>query len=99
MGSWMLYGANGYTAGLMLDVALARGHRPVLAGRNRDAIEALARRHGLPARIFDLVDANTVASALNGIEAVMHCAGPFSATSAPMLEGCLKNGAHYLDIT
>lgn len=99
MGSWMLYGANGYTAGLMLDIALARGHRPVLAGRNREAVEALARRHQLPARIFDLQEANTVASALTGIEAVMHCAGPFSATSAPMLEGCLKAGAHYLDIT
>ncbi len=99
MGSWMLYGANGYTAGLMLDIALKRGHRPVVAGRNRDAIEAIAHKHGLPARIFDLQDANTVASALNGIEAVMHCAGPFSATSAPMLEGCLKAGAHYLDIT
>jgi short subunit dehydrogenase-like uncharacterized protein len=99
MGSWMLYGANGYSAGLILDIALKRGHRPVLAGRNREAVEALARTHGLPARIFDLQDANTVASALTGIEAVMHCAGPFSATSAPMLEGCLKSGAHYLDIT
>lgn len=99
MGSWMLYGANGYTAGLMLDVALSRGHRPVIAGRNRDAIEALARKHDLPARIFCLTDGKTVASALNGIEAVMHCAGPFSATSAPMLEGCLRSGAHYFDIT
>ncbi|MDZ4813443.1 MAG: NAD(P)H-binding protein [Pseudomonadota bacterium] len=99
MGSWMLYGANGYTAGLMLEIALKRGHRPVLAGRNRDAIESLARKHELPARIFDLEDPNTVSSALNGIEAVMHCAGPFSATSAPMLEGCLKSAVHYLDIT
>jgi short subunit dehydrogenase-like uncharacterized protein len=99
MGSWMLYGANGYSAGLILDIALKRGYRPVLAGRNREAVEALSRTHGLPARIFDLQDANTVASALTGIEAVMHCAGPFSATSAPMLEGCLKSGAHYLDIT
>ena len=99
MGSWMLYGANGYTAKLMLDIALQRGHRPVIAGRNRDAIEAIARTHGLPARIFDLSEPNTVASALNGIDAVMHCAGPFSATSAPMLEACLKSGAHYLDIT
>jgi short subunit dehydrogenase-like uncharacterized protein len=30
---------------------------------------------------------------------VLHCAGPFSATSRPMLEGCLANGTHYLDIT
>ena len=29
----------------------------------------------------------------------MHCAGPFSATSQPMIEACLKTGTHYLDIT
>ena len=99
MGSWMLYGANGYTGGLILEAALQRGHRPVVAGRNRDAVEALARQHDLPARIFCLEDSNTVASALNGIDAVLHCAGPFSATSAPMLEACLKQKVHYLDIT
>ena len=99
MGGWMLYGANGYTAKLILDLALKAGHRPVLAGRNRAAIEALAKQHDLPARIFDLDHPDTLASALSGIDAVLHCAGPFSATAAPMLEGCLQVGAHYLDIT
>lgn len=99
MGGWMLYGANGYTAGLILELALKAGHRPVLAGRNREAIEALARRHDLPARIFDLAHPETLTSALSGIDAVLHCAGPFSATAAPMLEACLQVGAHYLDIT
>jgi len=99
MGGWMLYGANGYTAKLILDLALKRGHRPVLGGRNRQAIEALAREHNLPARIFGLEEVATAASALSGIDAVLHCAGPFSATSAPMLEACLQAGTHYLDIT
>jgi short subunit dehydrogenase-like uncharacterized protein len=30
---------------------------------------------------------------------VLHCAGPFSATAAPMIDACLATGAHYLDIT
>jgi short subunit dehydrogenase-like uncharacterized protein len=38
-------------------------------------------------------------TALEGIKLVLHCAGPFSETSAPMIEGCLAVGAHYLDIT
>ena len=99
MGGWMLYGANGYTARLILELALKAGQRPVLAGRNSAAINALAKEHGLPARIFDLDHPDTLASALSGIDAVLHCAGPFSATAAPMLEGCLQVGAHYLDIT
>ena len=30
---------------------------------------------------------------------VLHCAGPFSATCEPMLEACLAQRVHYLDIT
>ncbi len=30
---------------------------------------------------------------------VLHCAGPFSATAAPMMAACLSAHAHYLDIT
>jgi len=49
--------------------------------------------------VFDLRDTAAVRIALDGIGLVLHCAGPFSATSAPMIEGCLEVGAHYLDIT
>jgi len=99
MGEFLIYGANGYTGKLALQEALRRGLRPIVAGRNREALAALAAPHGLPVRAFDLSDAGTVASALNGVALVLHCAGPFSATCAPMLEGCLAVGAHYLDIT
>src|SRR6201999_320361 len=30
---------------------------------------------------------------------VLHCAGPFSATSKPMVDACLAAKAHYLDVT
>jgi short subunit dehydrogenase-like uncharacterized protein len=30
---------------------------------------------------------------------VLHCAGPFSRTGRPMVDACLRTGAHYLDIT
>ena len=99
MGEFLIYGANGYTGKLALAEALRRGLRPIVAGRNREALAALAAPHGLPVRAFDLADAGTVASALGGVSLVLHCAGPFSATCAPMLEGCLAVGAHYLDIT
>lgn len=96
---WMIYGANGYTGKLVVEEALRRGLRPVLAGRNAAALEAIAQPHGLPVRAFALDDAAAVRTGLNGIGLVLHCAGPFSATSGPMLEACLDVGAHYLDIT
>lgn len=36
---------------------------------------------------------------LDGVGLVLHCAGPFSQTSAPMIEACLAAKCHYLDIT
>jgi short subunit dehydrogenase-like uncharacterized protein len=51
---------------------------------------------GFESRVFGLEDA---AKNLEGIAAVLHCAGPFSATARPMLDACLAAGAHYLDIT
>lgn len=95
---WMIYGANGYTGQLISAQAKRRGLTPVLAGRG-EAVAALAHKLDLPHRRFDLADAAAVRAGLDGIGLVLHCAGPFSATCAPMLEGCLVAGAHYLDIT
>lgn len=97
--TWMIYGANGYTGQLVAEQAVARGLRPVLAGRSLASIEPLAKQHDLPFRVFALDDANAVTNNLEGMQVVLHCAGPFSATSAPMLNGCLETGTHYLDIT
>lgn len=95
---WMIYGANGYTGRLIAQEAQRRGLAPVLAGRG-DAVAALAQQLGLQHRRFGLDDPAAVRAGLGGIGLVLHCAGPFSATAAPMLEGCLAAGAHYLDIT
>ena len=47
---WMIYGANGYTGELIAREAARRGLKPVLAGRRRESVEALARdaRSGCP---------------------------------------------------
>ena len=95
----MIYGANGYTGKMMVEEAVRRGLRPVLAGRSAATLQEIAGPHGLPVRAFSLDDAQAVRSGLNGIGLVLHCAGPFSATCAPMLDACLDVGAHYLDIT
>lgn len=96
---WMIYGANGYTGRMMVAEAVRRGLRPVLGGRSVAALEPMAREHGLAVRAFGLDDAQAVRNGLQGMGLVLHCAGPFSATCAPMLEGCLQAQAHYLDIT
>lgn len=97
--SWMIYGANGYTGELIAREAVRQGHKPVLAGRNREKIDALAGELGLEARVFGLDDELVLAKHITGCGLVLHCAGPFSATAAPMMAACLRARAHYLDIT
>jgi short subunit dehydrogenase-like uncharacterized protein len=97
--TWMIYGANGYTGEMIAREAAARGMKPVLAGRSRGKVEALARELGLPCRVFDLGNAQVVAAQLQGLKLVLLTAGPFSATSACMIDACIAAGAHYLDIS
>ncbi|HET6604758.1 MAG TPA: saccharopine dehydrogenase NADP-binding domain-containing protein [Xanthomonadaceae bacterium] len=96
---WLVYGAYGYTGRLIVAEAVRRGLRPILAGRDVEKLEAMAAEHGLPYRAFVLEEPEAVRNGLNEIGTVLHCAGPFSTTCAPMLEACLAVGAHYLDIT
>lgn len=96
---WMIYGANGYTGELIARKAVKDGHRPYLAGRDQARIRPLAEALNLPWRVFDLSDPEAVRSALEDMSLLVHCAGPFSATSAPMVEACLATSTHYIDIT
>ena len=96
---WMLYGAYGYTARLIVADAARRGLKPVLAGRRGDQLQPLAEEYSLPFRAFDLSDRDSIVEQLADCRAVLNCAGPFSATAGPMIDACIAAGAHYLDIT
>ncbi len=96
---WMLYGATGYTGALIAQECVRRGLQPVLAGRDAVGLQRLAERLRLPHVAVALDDAAALKKALQGCRVVLHCAGPFSQTSAPMREACMAAGAHYLDIT
>ncbi len=96
---FLIYGANGYTGELITRFAAERGLKPILAGRNAEKVGVLAKQHGFDFRAFDLNDSSALDAALREVEFVLHCAGPFSLTSEPMVEACLRTKRHYLDIT
>ncbi|RJF87789.1 NAD-dependent epimerase/dehydratase family protein [Oleomonas cavernae] len=98
-GRILLYGATGYTGRLIAQRAKAQGLDMLLAGRSNEAVAAVATPLGLPYLAVGLDDPAKLDEALAGIRVVLHVAGPFSATSKPMVEACLRKGVHYLDIT
>jgi short subunit dehydrogenase-like uncharacterized protein len=95
----LLYGAYGYTGRLAAELAAAKKLDVVLAGRNKDALAGLGDRLSLPIRVFGLNDAKQLSEALKDIACVVHMAGPFAATSAPMLSACAATQTNYIDIT
>ena len=97
--SWMIYGAYGYSGVLVSEEAVRRGHNPVLAGRSADKLVPLATRLGLDHLVVDLQDEDTLAKTVADFDLVFHAAGPFIATSHPMVRACLKGGTNYVDIT
>ncbi|RYF69764.1 MAG: saccharopine dehydrogenase [Cytophagaceae bacterium] len=97
--TFLLYGANGYTARLILEKAAQFGLNPILSGRDEGKLRPLAEQYGLSYRVADLTDEIALNNAMRDVPVVLHCAGPFSKTALPMQQACLRNGVHYLDIT
>ncbi|MGM0564809.1 MAG: saccharopine dehydrogenase family protein [Pseudomonadota bacterium] len=95
----MVYGANGYTGELIAREAARRGLSLVIAGRSEVKLRPLAEELNCPLRCFNLEREDAVVEQLEGIDVLIHAAGPFSATAAPMMAACLKAGTHYTDIT
>ncbi|MBW8684522.1 saccharopine dehydrogenase family protein [Chitinophaga rhizophila] len=94
----LLYGANGYTGELIARYAAQYGVQPILAGRKRDAIVALAKELQLPYRIVELHDATALKAALEDITLVIQAAGPYHITARPMIDACIATQTHYIDL-
>ena len=84
MGGVLIYGATGYTGQLVAKRAKEIGMSPILAGRNEAKVRAIADPLGFAWRVADIDDAAALDRALEGIEVVLHIAGPFSAISPVM---------------
>src|SRR5262245_50417049 len=98
-GSFLVYGANGYTGELVAAEACRQGLRPLLAGRHPPAVARVASRLRLPHRVVGLAHEDALVEAFSDVECVLNCAGPFSHTWEPVMRACLRAGKPYLDIS
>jgi hypothetical protein len=72
----------------------------IVAGRDRGRAKYLAAELG-PAHGFthvDLTDSRTIAPAIRDASVVIHCAGPYRSGDRTVLQACLDQGCHYVDI-
>lgn len=96
---WIIYGAYGYTGRLIVETAVEHGLAPIVAGRNREKVTAMATEYGLEGRTFDATDRAATEAALRNTVLVLNCAGPFEETGRLLAGATLEAGCHYLDIT
>ena len=96
----MVYGAAGHTGRFVVDELVRRGLTPVLAGRTASRIAAAAERHGvLDQRVVGVDDPDRLRRAIDGVDVVVNCAGPFLDTALPLATAAVAAGADYLDVT
>lgn len=99
-GRIVVFGATGYTGALTARALHAQGARPVLAGRNRDALDALAGElGGLETARADASEPRTVRALVERRDVLVTTVGPFLRYGQAALDAAIDAGAHYLDST
>ena len=97
--SVVVYGAYGHTGLFIVAELCKRGWSPILSGRDQVQLQALATDYpSLAVRPASIDDPDSLDRALVGAAAVIHAAGPFLDTAAPLIEAALRAKIHYLDL-
>ena len=99
MNNFLIYGATGFVGEAISRLAVERGMKPLLAARNTEKLKLLAEELGLDAYSFNLEDQVYLDKVLKKVKLVLHCAGPYIHTYKNMVDACLRNRVHYIDIS
>jgi short subunit dehydrogenase-like uncharacterized protein len=96
----VLFGATGYTGARTAEAMTRRGLRPVLAGRNRFRLAAIAERlGGLPTAWADATDQASVRALIDTDDVLVSTVGPFQRYGDPAVAASVDAGAIYFDST
>jgi short subunit dehydrogenase-like uncharacterized protein len=95
----VIYGSYGYTGKIISEIASKSTFDVLLSGRNEAKLKKQAESLGLPFKAARLDHPEDLDILLKSAAVVIHCAGPFHQTWEKMLDACIRNNCHYLDIT
>ncbi|MGH2980019.1 MAG: saccharopine dehydrogenase family protein [Solirubrobacterales bacterium] len=96
----VVFGATGYTGRKTAAALVARGERPVLAGRNAERLASLASDlGGLETAVADVADPPSVNELVDRGDVLVATVGPFVRFGRPAVEAAIDGGAHYVDST
>lgn len=100
MGPIAVYGATGFTGGLIAKELKQLGADFLIAGRNARKLEALSGElGGVPFKAVSTDDPAGLREMLEPCSVLVACAGPFSLYGEPVVAAAADTGTHYLDTT
>lgn len=97
----VLYGASGFTGRQTVEYFrqfAPPGLRWAIAGRNRSKLESV-NSAGADVLVADAQDDNALNNLAGQARVVLTTAGPFSLYGTKLVDSCVRNRAHYCDIT
>lgn len=95
---WMIYGATGFAGELIARRAVAQGLRPILAGRDANAVRKIAEALDLSWRSFEISDWKNSKREISRVNLLVNAAGPLMQSSVLVAESCLAGQTHYFDL-
>jgi short subunit dehydrogenase-like uncharacterized protein len=100
-GRIVLFGATGYTGGLVAAALVDGGARPVLAGRRAESLAELSDKlgGGLETQTADVSDPAGVRALVERGDVLVSTVGPFKKYGDAAVEAAIDAGAHYIDST
>lgn len=98
MAPFIIYGATGYSGRLASEYAKSLDLDFSIAGRTEHKLKSLASLLDVSYSVFDINQVNLTDSVLKEASVLLNCAGPFVHTSKTLIEACIRNKVHYLDI-
>lgn len=91
-------GASGHTGQFVVREAQRRGLPVRAVGRSARRLDETVPA-SVPRCVAQLDDPASLQQAFAGCAVVIHCAGPFLDTAAPVAQAALRSGCHYIDVT
>jgi short subunit dehydrogenase-like uncharacterized protein len=100
-GRIVCFGATGYTGRLAAEALAERGERPVLAGRDRNRLDALAAElgGGCDVAVADVGEPATVRALVGAGDVMVATVGPFARWGDAAALAAIDAGAAYIDST
>ena len=99
----VIFGATGFTGELCAKFMSERySDIPIaIAGRSAEKLEKTKKTNNLPFPVIvaDAFDVDALDKMCKDAEVVLSTAGPYHKYGSKLLEACINNGCHYVDIT